>query len=97
MDRSAKENLKFLFWATKPLPSLTAACAMRSDRPKTFSAEYLAETNIRPVMPKTKKVLSSNFSFPNNFFRESKFLVYIVNFSCMYVSVAHKSFFPHTN
>jgi hypothetical protein len=37
-----------------------------SDRPKTFSAEYSAETNIRQVLPKTKKVLSSNFSFSKN-------------------------------
>jgi hypothetical protein len=39
-----------------------------SDRPKTFSAEYLAETNIRLVLPKTKKVLFCNFPLPSHFF-----------------------------
>jgi hypothetical protein len=50
-----------------------------SDRPKTFSAEYSAETNIRQVLPKTKKVLFSNFQFQSNFFRENEHLFDIVN------------------
>jgi hypothetical protein len=35
--------------------------------PKSFSAEYSAETNIWQVLPKTKKSLFSNFLFPNHF------------------------------
>jgi hypothetical protein len=36
-----------------------------SVRPKTFSVEYSAETNIRLVLPKTKKVLFSNLELAN--------------------------------
>jgi hypothetical protein len=39
-----------------------------SDRPKTFSGEYSAETNIWQVLPITKKVLFSNFPLPSNIF-----------------------------
>jgi hypothetical protein len=55
-----------------------------SDRPKTFSAEYLAEnyrnnisaeTNIRQVLTKTKKVLFSNFPFQSHFLGKVFFLL----------------------
>jgi hypothetical protein len=50
-----------------------------SDRPKTLSAKYSAETDIRQVLPKTKKVLFRNFLFSRHFFQESTLLVDIVN------------------
>jgi hypothetical protein len=53
--------------------------------------EYLAETNIRQELPKTKKSLFSNFLFRKKKSRENKLLVDIVNVLCVYVSVAHKS------
>jgi hypothetical protein len=45
-----------------------------NDRPKTFSAEYLAETNIRQVL---KKVVLSNFSFPSHIFHQNKHALYV--------------------
>jgi hypothetical protein len=70
------------------------------DRPKTFSAEYSAENyrpNIRPkrifgkCCRKRKKSCLVTFHFQAIFSRESKLLVDIVNFLCIYVSVANKS------
>ena len=46
---------------------------LTSDRQETVSAEYTTETNIRQVLPKTKKVLFSNFLFLRHFYFEKKF------------------------